>query len=197
MVDAFARSIRSPSRQNNFATASLAQWVYHGCSCIRCGILAKGFRGYAAPSAILTARARSATSASKTTRSISRPSRSARSRERNARSDGMQISSMPGRRGVALMRSISCVTCRSNVSAGPKRSGRKANGTIRSESSRAAAACPVVCRASQAARAVLERAGSCQQAADRSRIDGSHISHAALELANEVLLRRGLGPDMH
>jgi len=26
------RSIRSPSWQNNFATASLSQWVYHGCS---------------------------------------------------------------------------------------------------------------------------------------------------------------------
>ena len=38
-------------------------------------------------------------------------------------------------------------------------------------------ACPVICRASQAVRAVLERAGSCQQAADRSWIDGSHISH--------------------
>ena len=29
-----------------------------------------------------------------------------------------------GLSGVALMRSISCVTCRSNVSAGPRRSGR-------------------------------------------------------------------------
>src|SRR5690349_2752703 len=63
-------------------------------------------------------------SASNTTRSISRPARSARSRERNARSDGMRMSSTPGCRGVALMRSISCVTCRSNASAGPKRSGR-------------------------------------------------------------------------
>src|SRR5215467_15037530 len=35
------------------------------------------------------------------------------------------LSSTPGCRGVVLMRSISCVTWRSNVSAGPKRSGRK------------------------------------------------------------------------
>src|SRR6516225_10448245 len=57
-------------------------------------------------------RSRKATSASKTSRSKVSPSRSARSRERNARSDGMRISSMPACRGVALIRSTSCVTCR-------------------------------------------------------------------------------------
>src|SRR6516164_11643152 len=59
-------------------------------------------------------RSRKATRASKTSRSKVRPSRSARSRERNARSDGMRISSMPACRGVALIRSTSCVTCRTD-----------------------------------------------------------------------------------
>ena len=74
--------------------------------------------------------ARRATSASNTSRSIFRPSRSARSRERNARSDGMRISSMPGWRGVALIRSISCVTRRLKTSAVPTRSGRKATRQV-------------------------------------------------------------------
>jgi urease subunit alpha len=39
------------------------------------------------------------------------------------------MSSTPGCRGVTLTRSISCVTWRSNVSAGPKRSGRKATNS--------------------------------------------------------------------
>src|SRR5258705_4517172 len=70
--------------------------------------------------------ARRPTSASNTSRSMFKPSQSARSRERNARSDGMRISSMPGRRGVALIRSISCVTRRLKTAAIPTRSGRKA-----------------------------------------------------------------------
>jgi hypothetical protein len=57
--------------------------------------------------------------------------------------------------------------------------GRAGRRTAQSVLNRAGQPPPVLSFAAphRPARAVLERAGSCQQAADRSRIDGSHISH--------------------
>src|SRR5262249_42829223 len=65
--------------------------------------------------------------------------------------------------------------------------------TARSALNRAASRRPAasVCRASQADRAVLERAGSCQ-AADRSRIDGIGPSHISHRLARVKPLQRFL-----
>ena len=68
----------------------------------------------------------SASNFSWTSPSSSRPSRRARSRQRNARSDGIRISLIPSRRGVALIRSISRVTSPSNTSVDPSSSGLNA-----------------------------------------------------------------------